>query len=293
MIFTEAKKFFKSSDVLVQLITINVAVFVLYHIVHLFFLLFAAEDKFDYLYRWLAAPTDLSVLSTRPWTVFTYMFVHTDIWHIVCNMLWLFWFGRIFRLYFDRYVLSNVFILGGLAGVFLYIFSYNVFPIFSADKYFSAIIGASAGVLAVVVGISCYVPNYKISLLFFGPVKLIYIAGVSVLLDLVSISMSHNTGGHIAHLGGAFFGYLFALNIRKGQDITLWLTRFRRWCCAQFQPKPKMKVNYKRPPADDWAYNKQQKDEQSEIDRILDKISKGGYDTLTKQEKETLFRKKK
>jgi hypothetical protein len=105
--------------------------------------------------------------------------------------------------------------------------------------------------------------------------------------------MSANTGGHIAHLGGAFFGYLFAINIRKRKDITAWFTKLYRGIKALFRKKPKMKVNYQKPPVNDWEYNKQKKDNQAEIDRILDKISKGGYDALTREEKEILFRQKK
>jgi membrane associated rhomboid family serine protease len=274
-----------------QLIAVNVAVFMLYHLVHLVLVLFI-RDK-TVLSSWLAAPTDLSALAHRPWTVVTYMFFHIDLLHLLFNMLWLFWFGKIFRQYFDKKLLFNVFFLGGLAGVFLYIFSYNVFPAFSEDKYFSTLLGASAGVLAVVMGVSCYVPNYKINLFFFGSVKLIYIAAISVALDLISISMSDNTGGHIAHLGGALFGYFFAANIQKRKDITNWFTILYNKAEKIFRKKPKMKVHYSKPPANDWDYNKQKKDNQAEIDRILDKISKGGYDTLTRQEKETLFNQKK
>ncbi|MDR2037068.1 MAG: rhomboid family intramembrane serine protease [Bacteroidales bacterium] len=288
----EFKKFFSNSDALVKLIIINVAVFVIYHIIQLCYVLFDATSHFP-LDAWLAAPTDLQALLTRPWTLITYMFTHKDILHLLFNMLLLYWFGRIFRLYFSNSQLVNVFILGGLSGVALYIASYNIFPIFATAKYISTIIGASAGVLAVVLAISCYVPRYSINLLFFGPVRLIYIAGFAILLDIISISMNKgNMGGHIAHLGGAFLGYMFALNIRKGKDITSWLTRFFKWCKDLFKPKPKMKVNYKKPSTDDWEYNKQKKDNQAEIDRILDKISKGGYDTLTREEKETLFNQK-
>jgi membrane associated rhomboid family serine protease len=199
----EAKALFKASDVVMQLIAVNVAVFVIYHLIHLLFFLFAADDKF-LLSVWMAAPTDLSALAQRPWTVISYMFFHTDLLHLLFNMLWLFWFGKIFRVYFDKNLLFNVFLLGGLTGVLFYIASYNLFPVFALDKHISSIMGASASVLAVVLGVSCYAPNYKINLFFFGSIKLIYIAIAVVLLDLVSISMSTNTGGHIAHLGGAF-----------------------------------------------------------------------------------------
>lgn len=279
------------SDALMQLIIINVAIFLLYHIIHLFFYLFAAGDKFN-LYYWLAAPTNLQTLLTRPWTLFTYMFFHKDFLHLLFNMLWLYWFGRIFRSYFDQRVLVNVYILGGLSGVAFYILSYNIFPVFADIRHASTIIGASAGVLAVVMAISCYVPKYTINLLFLGPVKLIYIALFSVALDIISISMSGNAGGHIAHLGGALFGYLFATNIQKGKDITAWFSKLCRGVGGVFRKKPRMKVSYKRPPTDDWEYNKQKNMNQQEIDRILDKISKGGYDSLTREEKETLFNQK-
>jgi membrane associated rhomboid family serine protease len=247
------------------------------------------------LQEWLAAPTDLSTLATRPWTVITYMFFHIDLFHLLFNMLWLYWFGKIFRLYFDKQLLMNVFILGGLSGVALYIFSYNVFPLFSVAKYDSSILGASAGVLAVVAGIAVYVPDYRLNLLFFGQVKLKYIAIASVVIDLFYISEGNsNLGGHIAHLGGALFGLLFALNIRKRKDITAWMTRLTGFFKRPKKPKkPRyMKVKYSRPPVNDWDYNKQKHDRQKEVDRILDKIAIGGYDTLTREEKETLFQQK-
>jgi membrane associated rhomboid family serine protease len=288
----EIRRFFKTNDALVGLITVNTAVFVLYHAVHLFYFLFAATDRFT-LYHWLATPTDLHTLLTRPWTLVTYMFFHQELLHIAINMLWLWFFGRIFRMYFSGWQLVNVYILGGLSGVLLYIFSYNVFPVFAEARHFAAICGASAGVLAAVTAISCYVPKYTINLLIFGRVKLIYIALFSVILDVISISTSNNAGGHIAHLGGALFGCLFAVNMRRGKDITLRFGRFCAWLGSLFTPKPKLRVAYKRPPADDREYNRQKNMNQQEIDRILDKISKGGYDSLTRQEKETLFSQKR
>ena len=288
----EIRKFFKTNDVLIQLIAVNVAVFLLYHIVHLFYFLFAAENMFR-LYDWLAAPSDINTLLARPWTLITYAFFHKEIFHLLFNMLWLYWFGTIFRVYFDRRLLINVYIFGSLAGVLLYVFSYNVFPVFATAKHISSMCGASAGVFAVVLAISCYVPKYTLNLFIFGRVKLVYIALFSVGLDIISISMSDNTGGHIAHLGGAFFGYLFAVNIRKGKDITFWFTKLCEYFGGVFKRKPKMKVAYKKSPTDDKEYNRQKNENQQEIDRILDKISKGGYDSLTKKEKETLFSQKK
>jgi len=282
------KTFFKTNDALIGFIAVNAAVFVLYHIARLFNTLFDKYYPPDDcpIALWLALPADTNMLLERPWTLLTYMFFHQELFHILFNMLALYWFGRIFRSYFSGWQFANVYILGGFVGALLYLLSYNVFPVGKG------LAGASAGVLAVVMAISCYVPRYNINLLFFGRIKLMVIALVVVVIDIVSISMGKNVGGHIAHLGGAFLGYLFAINIQKGKDITAWFGKFCAWLGSFFKPKPKLKVAYKRPPSDDREYNRQRNENQQEIDRILDKISKGGYDTLTKAEKETLFQQK-
>jgi len=287
----QVKKFFKSNDPLIWLIAINIAVFVLYHIFQMFFTLFAVQHHFQ-LVRWLATPADIENLIVRPWTILTYMFFHQGLWHILFNLLWLYWFGLIFRKFFSAWQLINVYILGGFVGALFYVVSYNIFPLFALDKHFSLLLGASAGVLAVVMAIACYVPKYTINLLIFGQVKLIVIALVTIAIDIFSISSNSNAGGHIAHLGGALFGYLFAVNIQKGKDITAWFGRFCAWVGSFLKPKPKMRVEYRRPPTDDREYNRQKNENQKEIDRILDKISIGGYDSLTSQEKAKLFSQK-
>ncbi|MDR1155494.1 MAG: rhomboid family intramembrane serine protease [Bacteroidales bacterium] len=285
------KTFFKTNDAVIGLIAVNVAVFVLYHVLRMFYSLFTDIRDFP-LDHWLGAPADVDTLIGRPWTLITYMFFHQGILHILFNMLWLYWFGRIFRTYFSGWQLVNVYILGGLAGALFYVLSYNIFPVFAVEKHFAILLGASAGVLAVVMAISCHVPKYTVNLLFFGRIRLIYIALVTLVLDIISISTSDNSGGHIAHLGGAFFGYLFAVNFLKGRDITAWFGRFCAWTGSFFKSKPKLKVAYKRPPTDDREYNRQKNEDQQEIDRILDKISKGGYESLTRKEKEILFHQK-
>ena len=284
------KKFFKTKDALIILIVVNIAVFALYHIVLMFFVLFNSNERID---DWLALPSNIDVLPARAWTVLTYMFFHKDVWHILFNMLWLYWFGRIFRMYFSGRQLVNVYILGGLAGALFYVVCYNLLPAFAAVKQFAILLGASAGVLGVVMAISCYVPKYTLNLLLIGRVRLIIIALVSILLDIIFITRSDNSGGHIAHLGGALLGYLFAVNIQKGRDISAWFGRFCAWIGSLFKPRPKLKVAYRRPPTDDREYNRLKNENQKEIDRILDKISIGGYESLTRAEKETLFNQKK
>ena len=283
------KEFFKSNDALIGLITVNLAVFVLYHVVRMFYILFAAIQNFP-LDQWLAVSSDIEILVHRPWTLITYMFFHIEIWHLLFNMLCLYWFGRIFRIYFSGWQLVNVYFLGGITGALLFIASYNFFPVFT---FHSVLLGASAGVLAVVLAISFYVPRYTLNMFILGSIRLIYIALVIIVIDIISISTSDNIGGHISHLGGALFGYLFAVNIHKGKDITAWFGRFCAWTGSFFKPKPNMKVAYKRPPADDWDYNRERYENQQDVDHILDKISKGGYDSLTRKEKETLFNQRK
>jgi len=295
-LYNKIKTFFKENDALTGLIAVNVAVFVLYHFAGLFLYLFGISSPnghrspFD---QWLAVPADPDLLIMRPWTLLIYMFFHQGIFHLLLNMLWLYWFGKIFRMYFSGWQLVNVYLFGGWAGAILYVLSYNFFPVFAVAKHFAILLGASAGVLGVVMAIACYVPKYTINLLFIGRVRLITIALVSIVIDIVSISNTGNAGGHIAHLGGAFFGYIFAVNIHQRRDITAWFGRFCSWIGSFFKPKPKLKVAYKRPPTDDREYNRQKNENQQEIDRILDKISKGGYESLTRQEKETLFNQKR
>ncbi len=292
MIAEELKKIFKSGSALTKLIYINIAVFLFYHIAHLFFYLFAAGDHFK-LYSWLAVPSNMETLLTRPWTLITYMFFHTEFFHILFNMLWLYWFGRIFLSYFSNRQMISVYLWGGVVGAIFYIAAYNIFPVFAVQKYSAFALGASAAVIAIVSGISVYVPNYTINLLFLGRIKLIYIALFTIVLDIISISVS-NAGGHIAHLGGAFFGYLFASNIKKGVDITAWFSSLRRKIKKLFKRKPKMKAyTNTKPPVDDREYNRQKHATQQEIDHILDKISKSGYEGLTQKEKEILFSQKK
>jgi len=216
------------------------------------------------------------------------MFLHKNFLHILFNLLWLYWFGRIFLEYLDGKKLVGVYLLGGLSGAFLYVLVYNIFPVFFKQLELSYALGASAAVMAIVISISVYVPDYAVNLLFVGRVKIIYIALIGFLVTSV-FDFSINTGGKIAHIGGALFGYLFTLQYRKGRDLTRGLNRFLSAFFGIFKPKPKVTVTHRKSESD-YDFNKRKKEEQIEIDRILDKIAKSGYDSLTKQEKELLFR---
>ena len=292
--FEEIKRMYYSGNIIIKLIFVNVAVFLLINILGLFSFLFTGSGIAGLgIIDWLAVPSSLGRLLTRPWTIITYAFLHYDFLHILFNMLWLYWFGKIFLEFLNQRQLLSVYLLGGISGAILYMMAYNIFPVFSAAVNYSYALGASAAVYAVVVAISAFVPDYSIILMFIGRVKIKYIALFVVILDLLSIS-GGNAGGHIAHLGGALFGFLFAMQIKSGSDITAWFTSITGKISDIFKSKPKMRVTEnkfkKKKPVSDMDYRKQQAADQAVIDKILEKISKSGYNSLSKEEKEILFR---
>ena len=183
----------------------------------------------------------------------------------------------------------GVYLLGGIAGAALFILCYNIFPYFDRITRLSSwAIGASASVMAIVFAVCTYLPQQRIYLFLIGPVKLIYLALFTVIIDLLSIQ-SGNAGGHIAHLGGAAFGWLFACNIRRGRDWATWITRPYDWWKREKSPRRKMHVKYRRPQGSPGA-GTSQKQQSERINEILDKISRSGYESLTSEEKELLFR---
>lgn len=279
---------YRQGSNLLKLIYVNAAVFLFFVILKIVTFLFKAGDLESVILGYLAAPASFDKLILRPWTVFTYMFLHVEFFHLLFNMLWLWWFGKIFVDYFDQKRLVSVYILGGLSGALLYIISFNLFPGFSDLIHVSIALGASAAVMAIVVATAVYVPDYTIYLLFIGPVKIKWVALVIFLMTSL-VDFSVNSGGKIAHIGGALLGYIYSASYRSGKDITRGINRFFDSVVTWFKPKPKMKVTYKKP-MNDFEYNKAKKDHQEHINRILEKISKGGYDSLTKEEKEILFK---
>jgi membrane associated rhomboid family serine protease len=284
----EIKDSFKHGNALTRLIYINIGVFLALHIVLIFFYLFAAETKIYSLIEWLAVPADLETLLHRPWTIITYMFLHKDFFHILFNLLWLYWFGKIFLSYLDEKRLLNVYLLGGISGAVLYVIAYNIVPVLHEQAALSVAMGASAAVMAIVIATATYAPNHMVYITFIGPVKIIWVALVGFILSsLVDFSM--NTGGKIAHIGGALFGYLFILQYKQGKDITKWFTVIMDGIFSLLKPRKKLRVTHKSTP-NEYEYNAAKKEKQKQLDSILDKISKSGYDSLTKEEKETLFK---
>lgn len=293
-IFDEIKTSYKKGTALNRLIYINVGVFLLLHIVVIFLVLFnqiGRNESINEILYYLAVPSDLSMLARRPWTILTYMFTHGALYHILFNLLILYWFGQFFMQEFGSKKILSLYLTGGLAGALLYILSYNLLPFFEEVRTEAIATGASASVMAIVLAVATLVPNRRMNLVFIGPVKIIYLA-LFIFITSTVLDFTSNTGGKIAHIGGALAGFLFARYYSRGKDLTRGFDRFIDQIVTWFKPrKKKMKVTHKRP-ADDFEYNKNKAAEQKEIDRILDKISKAGYDSLTNDEKEKLFNMK-
>lgn len=282
---------FSKNDTLIKLIYINVAVYISTKLLFIIFWLFQLGGQTEhYIIHYLAVPSDLSLLLFKPWTLFTYMFLHVGFFHLLFNMIMLYFGGQLFMSFLGSRKLWTLYIGGGLAGAIFYIFFYNVFPIFSDVLSSSKALGASASVMAIVVGVATYAPNFSVRMFLFGEVRLKYIAIVLFVIDILSISNS-NSGGHIAHIGGAAMGFLFAKQWKKGSDITAGIGRAGDFLAGALtaSKKPKMKVKYRKRRTTDQEFNQQKKARQEEIDAILDKISKSGYNSLTKSEKSKLF----
>jgi membrane associated rhomboid family serine protease len=290
-------RFFRSKTVLPRLILINAGIWLAIGAMRVFSFLFKVPDNTltNYIVDYFALPANLGSLMSRPWTLVSYMFLHIDFFHVLFNMLWLFWFGKIFLEFLKQGQLLVIYLLGGLSGGILYLVFYNIFPVFEKSIDLSFALGASASVMAIVTAISVYVPGYSVYLLFLGRIRIFYIALFLFVVDFFMIR-SENAGGHIAHIGGALFGLSYVLAMRKGMNFTGVFTM--SWIKKLFRRMRgnRLKVEYNntsstfgRPITDD-DYNLRKAQRQKIIDNILDKISKSGYESLTSEEKEILFK---
>lgn len=289
-------RWFKTSDMLVKCIGVNVAVFVLLRVCVVVTSV-CGGDVYAVL-RAVELPSEPSLLLSRWWTVLTYMFAHYDVLHILFNMLWLYWLGRIFLEYFTPKQFAGLYVLGGVSGAALYVAAYNLLPAFAGSN--SYLIGASASILAIVVGVSGYAPDYKVNLLLWGEVSLKWIAIVTIGIDFLSIDVSSvamNAGGHLAHIGGAAAGLWFALAMRRGHDVTAWLNMIIDGVSVVARGRKKGIKVRKGGKAYTYGGNVETPVDgngdgyptEAEIDRILDKLRRSGYGGLTEEEKGTLF----
>lgn len=240
--------------------------------------------------KWFWLPKGFLDFFSQPWSIITYSFFHGGIWHLLMNMLLLYYTSKILLNLFDPKRFLNVYFLGVISGGLAYILSYNIFPVFLESAL--PLVGASAGVMAVLIFVCTYLPNQEIRLFVFN-IKLWYIGAAFVLMDLIQIPYS-NSGGHIAHLGGALLGYFYARQLTEGRDIGAGFSKFVDGLTNTFKSKEKkgpLKTVYKNKTTVRSSNSKREKDSnQRQIDDILDKISKSGYESLSKAEKDFLFK---
>jgi membrane associated rhomboid family serine protease len=281
----EIKLQFKNGSVLTQLIGVNLLVFVFVNILHLIsFLSGNTNYWFDRIIDWLTFPASLNSFFYKPWSLLSYMFLHENLFHLLFNLLFLYFGGRLFIEFLGHKRLFPVYVLGGVSGALLFMLSYNLFPVFSNDKYMAVTLGASASALAILITIAAYLPDYVVYLLLVGPVKLKWVAVIVVLLDLFSIT-GGNAGGHIAHIGGAMFGVWYGLGLAKGKDYLSSVTNFFERLLIKHNRTKKLKIVHQNKKS-----MNSNKPNQEVIDKILDKISRSGYNSLSKEEKEILFK---
>ena len=279
-----------SGNTLYKLIAVNVAVFIVFGLITVFgelgHNLFLATFQRNY----LSLHSGLMDFIRTPWGIITYQFVHDGPLHILFNMLVLSFAGRIFREYLGDRKLLSTYLLSGIAGGLLYMIAFKLIPEYSGSSY--PLVGASACILGILAAIGTLLPNYTIYLMFIGPVKLVYLVIALFILDLLSLSGS-NAGGHFAHLGGALYGFTYIRLLQNGTNIGEWLSRFFDWVGGLFKPRPtalKAKAGGKTYSAANATSARGKKISQDDIDKILDKIAKSGYESLSQSEKDILFR---
>ncbi len=287
-LFENLKRIFKTGDSLIKLIFINCAVFLALYLISLAFLLFNIYAST--LTTYLAVPSDLNILPFRFWTPFTYMFFHQDVMHILFNMLALYWFGKLFLMFFSEKQLVGLYLLGGLLGSFFYLAAYNIFPFYAPLVHSSFLLGASGSIMAILLAVGLRSPNMEMQMLLIGRIKLIYIAIFYVLISLFGIT-SNNGGGQLAHLGGALAGYIFVVSLRRGTDLTKGFNLILDSISNLFKPRrlKVKKTGYSSRKMSDADYNANKERKNAEIDRILDKIKTSGYGSLSADEKKRLF----
>ena len=286
---SDLKNKFKYGSVVIKFIFINIALFLFLRIAGIV-CTFSNAD-FNWLLQFIECPSDLGSLIIKPWTIFTYMFAQVEIFHIIFNMLWLYWFGSIFLLVCTSRQMIALYIYGGLLGAIAYIAAYNLLPYFNGIQ--GQLIGSSASVIAIVVATAMRCPDYKMNLLFIGPVSLKWIACITIIIDLISITDS-NAGGHIAHLGGAIAGFIFAMMLSKGYDITKGFnntidTIVNQWNRLKDNIRRQKLSSSKIKSSEQNQASNNSKSDSDTLDEILDKIKKSGYTSLTAEEKKRLF----
>lgn len=290
VIIEDIKAQIKNGDPVTRLIVINVSVFLLISIFRIFSGVGLLASFVSALIDNLSFHIGLQGIIYKPWTIITYMFTHIELFHLFWNMITLFWFGKILSEYTSVKKIIPLYLMGGITGALFPALLFIGVPAF--NNYLGVpMVGASAGVTAIIIAAAVLVPHVRLNLMFIGPVKLLYVALFVVFLDLLNVASHNNLGGSLAHLGGALMGYVFMLQYKKGNDLSKGINVVLEWLTNLFKSSPKsnLKTVHRRAVPDD-EYNSNKIATQAQIDAILDKISKSGYESLSSKEKEFLFR---
>ncbi len=290
-IWKDLQSKFRHGDIVLRLILINLGVFVILNIyLTIYYFLDAPYTVHLGKDLTLSSSSNGDVLVHRPWSVLTHMFTHEDLGHVLFNMLALYFMGGLLWKLLGKKTVLTAYFLGGLSGFLLFVIAFN-----TVDRLQTGgihyIMGASASVMGIALTAAAYAPKMSIRLFGVLEIKLIWLGLSLLLIDLFSIRYGVNSGGHIAHIGGAAFGYFYGWNLRSGKNMFKWFETFMERLSNLFSRNKKMRVtvNHTRPKSDE-AYNQEKKLRQDRIDFILDKIGKSGYESLSKEEKEFLFR---
>ncbi|UOG76046.1 rhomboid family intramembrane serine protease [Hymenobacter tibetensis] len=281
--------FSRRDNALNQLLLLNALVFVGLIVFGAIMFVSTGSTNHGLVLDWIAVPSEPMRLLTRPWTLLTYSFTHIGFFHILFNLLNLYWFGSLVREYLGDRKLVSLYVLGALAGVVLFLLAFNLLPVFQGRP--AILYGASASVTAIIVAAATLLPDYTFSIILIGPVKIKYIAAVVVLVSLAGLDGS-NAGGEIAHLGGALLGFLYIKQLQRGRDLGTPVQAVGDWVGALLSGRPRLRVTHRGGGTNTAAAKKgaMPKPEQNDIDTILDKISRSGYESLSKDEKQKLFR---
>ena len=274
---------FLQRNIVERIIILNVVIFILTYLINTLSFLFQIDGNI--VMTWFSLQPDFELLLYKPWTIISYGFLHAGFFHIVFNMMVLYYFGNLFLDFFNSKQFLTYLFLGIISGGLIYMTSYNFLPGLQTQN--SLLVGTSAGVMAVVIGIASHIPQYSLRFRFIGNIKLLYIAVALIVLDVVQIPAG-NAGGHLAHLGGSLIGFLLTTYLAQGNNFISWFERI-----FSKDKKQPLKTVYKNTQKSKQKSNQKKEsksDQQVKIDSILDKISKSGYDTLSKEEKDYLFK---
>jgi len=276
----DIKKTFEQGNTLTRLIIINVAIFVVFNIIYLF----GSYTNANQAPYWLTTFAEYLQLSTkpseiilRPWTIISHMFLHHGFWHLLWNMLFLYWFGRIVGDFIGDNKILPLYILGGLMGALFYVLTANIFSYGEGTTFYA--MGASAAAMAMVVAAATLSPDYEMRLLLIGNVKLKYVAAVLVFLDIIGTGGRMNTGGHFGHIGGAVMGFMYIDQLQKGNELGRWIEGMKM--IFQRKRKSPLRVVHQAKSFKDEV----NLDTEAELNRILEKIKSEGIGSLSPREK--------